>query len=150
VVGERVTLSVELEAGPTNSNAFLVEWNVGTLNQQGSDLCFRFIPQAAGPVVATVSVKMADYAESITRRLTVRPAPLSRVDFQKVATRAQGLQTLLAGCLIVGAGLVLFHDWTGTLADVFAVLFWGFAADVGVASVLSYAEPLKQKKVLGT
>lgn len=52
-------------------------------------------------------------------------------------------QTVIAGVLITLAGYSIFQGtFVGSLADVIAALFWGFAVDVTVAKAQEYGAPL--------
>jgi hypothetical protein len=151
VVGEALTLTASVRLGGEPHTQVTVRWTVGEMTYLGEvgELTFSFVPQASVPVVVAVHVISALDGRSAdaTKRIVPLPQELFDIAYQQAQEkRAKDLQTAIAGVLIVLAGLLIFKDWIGTLPDLLGAVFWGFAADISVATVMSYADPLKLKK----
>jgi hypothetical protein len=54
--------------------------------------------------------------------------------------------TAMSGVFIAAAGMIIFLDsFYGTFRDFFAAALWVFTADVGLAKVREYAQPLASR-----
>jgi hypothetical protein len=64
-------------------------------------------------------------------------------ELERWASAVNGVQTALAGTLIVFAGYTIFQgSFVGTVTDIAGALFWGFGIDITVAKALEYSTPL--------
>lgn len=151
VVGEALSLTASVTLGGEPHTQATVQWTVGELTYVGEagELTFFFAPQASVPFVVTVHVISAldGRTADATKRIVPLPEELFDIGYQQAQEkRARDIQTAIAGVLIVLAGLLIFKDWIGTLPDLLGAVFWGFATDISVATVMSYAQPLTSKK----
>jgi hypothetical protein len=145
VVGQSIQLSVD--PIPLDAPISSVSWAIDGIPLADPE----WKPIAAKVTAISAEVVFGD-GTSVALSLRVRVAPASRAidpaEYKKAAEKALGKQTLVAGVLILFAGVLIFRaSWIGHLEDVFAALTWGFGTDIGLAKVLQLTKPVLDKTV---
>jgi hypothetical protein len=152
-VGRPVLVRVVPE-GPLPADV-RIRWYVGgepSVARGPGELAWQFTPRHPGRMVLAAEAFVPETGESVMAEtmLEIRPAEgygaLPGI-FDRLR-RVEGLQTLVAGAFITGAGFLIFSpSWIGSFPDVFAALLWGFTVDIGTAKVLEIAVPVLKKPV---
>lgn len=80
------------------------------------------------------------------RRSSIAAASCSRSEIPSDSCSVHS-ETSISTLIVLAGMFIVFKDWVGTPSDLLAALFWGFAADISVATILTFAKPLKTKKL---
>lgn len=132
-----------------------IRWYVGSepsVVRGPGEMAWQFTPRHPGRLILAAEAFVLETGENAMAEtvLEIRPAEgfAALPGLVSRLRRVEGLQTLVAGAFITGAGFLIFSpSWIGNFPDLFAALLWGFTVDIGTAKVLEMAAPVLKRPV---